>query len=257
MKRIGQAVGLAFLVVVVFGGWAMAAGAPSVQSATAADSASLTSLADLLRAAGWTMYILVGLSMIALSLSFYFTFTIRSEVLFPESLLRQLEVAAADGKVKEMRTLCLNNEAPAAKMMLNALEHLELSRKVDYQLLSGAVEDEGSRQAGVMWSRVQYLLDIGVVAPMVGLLGTVFGMVRSFAGMKTELGSVIPTELAHGVAQALICTAGGLLLAIPAMLLYAVFRTRVQTLVSILEGSCGRVLRRLCYAIENPPQPKK
>jgi biopolymer transport protein ExbB len=77
-------------------------------------------------------------------------------------------------------------------------------------------------------------------------------MVRSFSGMKTELGNVIPTELAHGVSQALVCTAGGLVLAIPAMLLYAVFRSRVLALVSELEGSCGRVLRRLCYALNNP-----
>ena len=79
---------------------------------------------------------------------------------------------------------------------------------------------------------------------------------RSFAGMRTELGSVIPTELAHGVAQALICTAGGLVLAIPSMLLYAMFRSRVLALVSGLESNCGRILRRLCFALNNPPKSK-
>jgi biopolymer transport protein ExbB len=252
MKRIQQAGGAFLLLAAVAGGWACAAEAASAAAALPANGNTLTSVMDLLGAAGWTMYIIIGLSVVAMALTFYFVFTLRTEVLFPEALLRKLEVAAAEGKVKEMRETCLASDAPAAKMLLNALEHFEMENKASYELLSGAVEDEGARQAGAMWSRVQYLLDIGVVAPMVGLLGTVFGMVRSFSGMKTELGNVIPTELAHGVSQALVCTAGGLVLAIPAMLLYAVFRSRVLALVSELEGSCGRVLRRLCYALNNP-----
>ena len=251
MKRIASVCAVVFLVAA----GAVFAASPAA-AAPAADGASLTSFMDLLRAAGLTMYILVALSVVALSLTFYFSFTLRPDALFPELLLRKLEVAAAEGKVKEMRDLCLGSEAPAAKMILNALEQYEMDLKADYELLSGAVEDEGARQSGVMWSRVQYLLDIGVVAPMVGLLGTVFGMIRSFAGMRTELGSVIPTELAHGVAQALICTAGGLVLAIPSMLLYAMFRSRVLALVSGLESNCGRILRRLCFALNNPPKSK-
>ena len=70
-------------------------------------------------------------------------------------------------------------------------------------------------------------------------------MLKSFANLQAEVGSVIPTSLSTGVSQALITTAGGLVVGIAAMILYSVFRGRVNALVSLMESSANRVVRRL------------
>lgn len=209
----------------------------------------LSTLWDLIQAGGWPMYVLIGMSVVTVFLTLYFIATLRASLLQPASFIRTVETHAAAGDVTAMRDACLADGSPAARILLAALEQFELQRKADYQLLSAAMEDEGARQASLLWQRIQYILDVAVVAPMMGLLGTVLGMIKSFSGLQAELGSVIPLSLAQGVAQALVATAGGLAVGIPAMLIYSMFRGRVLSLVTDLESTCGRVLRRLCFAV--------
>jgi biopolymer transport protein ExbB len=85
---------------------------------------------------------------------------------------------------------------------------------------------------------------------MVGLLGTVLGMIVSFGALNAENMSPKPTIIANGVAMALITTAAGLVIAIPAMLGYAYFRGRVNRLISELESKSGRLSRNLSEFIK-------
>jgi biopolymer transport protein ExbB len=133
-----------------------------------------------------------------------------------------------------------------------AVEQVEGSERVDYLIVRDAIEGEGARQASLLWQRIQYLMDVAVIAPMVGLLGTVLGMLQSFAGMEVEMGVVKPLAVAAGVAKALITTVGGLIVGIVAMGLYALFRGRVNSLVGGLENGCGRVFRRLMAKTSRP-----
>jgi biopolymer transport protein ExbB len=226
-------------------------GAASCWAADEARSgARLDTLADVIGAGGWTMYVLVGLSAVGLFLVFFFLLTLRAEVLFPWKLQRRLLEAAHEGDLDALRTLCAEQDCALTRILHAAIEQFALDPRARYEALGGAMEDEGSRQAALLWQRIQYLLDIAVVAPMVGLLGTVLGMLQSFAGLQAELGAVIPTALAAGVAKALITTAAGLLVGIPAMLLYAGFRGRVTGLIAGLEGAAGRILRQLSVTLE-------
>ena len=115
-----------------------------------------------------------------------------------------------------------------------------------YSYLCDAVEDEGVRQAGLLWQRLQYLMDIAVIAPMVGLLGTVWGMMVSFSGLESGVSFVNKADaLANGVAQAMYTTFGGLIVGIFAMSMYDFMRGRLSKLISGMEGACDSVLRRL------------
>ena len=100
-----------------------------------------------------------------------------------------------------------------------------------------AMQSEGQRQASALWQRISYLADIGVVAPMVGLLGTVLGMMHLFMGMRESLaiGGFKPTELAGGIFEAIVTTVAGLIIAIIATGFYAYFRGVVQRMIVNLE----------------------
>ena len=98
---------------------------------------------------------------------------------------------------------------------------------------------EGARQASSLWQRISYLNDIAIIAPMLGLLGTVVGMLDSFLAITyrggTTVGTVNPAALASGVATALITTVGGLIVGIIATIAYAYFRGVVQRIVITME----------------------
>ena len=106
-------------------------------------------------------------------------------------------------------------------------------------LLRETMEGEGGRQATLMQNQTQYLLDIAIIAPMIGLLGTVMGMLRAFNSVALDIARARPLELAGGVSQALITTIAGLIVAIPAMIAYAYFRGRSSRLITELEGAAA------------------
>jgi biopolymer transport protein ExbB len=103
-------------------------------------------------------------------------------------------------------------------------------------------ETEGVRQASSLNHRITYLADVGTIAPMVGLLGTVSGMIHSFGALATDIATSKPMMLAQGVSEALVCTASGLVVGIVAFTGYAYFRGRVQRLTADLEAAATQIL---------------
>ena len=116
---------------------------------------------------------------------------------------------------------------------------------IDPMLLRDVVEGEGARQSESIQGQTQYLMDISVVAPMIGLLGTVFGMMIAFNAVSDQIAVVRPTALIAGVNKAMITTAFGLVVGIPAMMAYAYFRNRSAKLVSLLETASAELFTTL------------
>jgi biopolymer transport protein ExbB len=110
---------------------------------------------------------------------------------------------------------------------------------------------EGIRLASLWNQRISYLADIGSIAPMLGLLGTVLGMITSFTVVANDVVSSRPMLLAGGVAEALITTAAGLLIGIPLMAFYAFFRGRVQGMISDLEAASTVLLAHISVSRSN------
>jgi biopolymer transport protein ExbB len=103
-------------------------------------------------------------------------------------------------------------------------------------------ETEAVRQANMLNGRISYLADVGTIAPMVGLLGTVSGMIKSFSSLATDIATSKPMQLASGVSEALVCTASGLVIGIMAFAFFAYFRGRVGRLTADLESAATQMM---------------
>lgn len=230
-------------------GWVVAVGSVlAAAAAWAADAGAIVgdeqgmSLGELFIAGGPLMYVLAAMSVIALALVIYCFVVLRQDTIVPRGFRREILAKINAGAWGDVRAACTDHPSPLAEIVLAALEHSQSSGKVDPALLKDVIEGEGSRQATDIQGEAQYLLDVAVVAPMVGLLGTVFGMIRAFNVVALDMAKAKPMLLASGVSEALITTAAGLMIGIPAMIFYAYFRNHAAKIVSRLEAAGTELL---------------
>ena len=132
-----------------------------------------------------------------------------------------------------------------ARVVQKMLDFTTKNPHADLQLVREIAETEGTRVAASLNNRVIYLADIGMIAPLLGLLGTVFGIIHSFGALGADIGSARYIALSRGISEALVNTAAGLAIGIPAMMFYAFFRGRAQKLISELEAATTHVLALL------------
>jgi biopolymer transport protein ExbB len=194
---------------------------------------------------GWLMIVLAVMSLITVAFVIYFLAILRIGAVTPRPLHRELVEKLRAGDVKEARKACEYRPSPLAAVTLVAIDYVLNVEDPDGMLLKDVMQGEGSRQSEALEGQTRYLLDIAVIAPMVGLLGTVFGMLRAFSAVALDIAQARPMVLAGGVSQALVTTAFGLIVGIPAMIFYAYFRRRAATLVSQLEAASTDVLTAL------------
>ena len=203
------------------------------------------SMQEIIETGGWIMYILGAMSVFGLAMIIYFLLVLRQGQLIPKKLLQNVQQLLSKGRVDETRALCRKKRSPVSSVILAALDYAQTTDDPEPTLLKEVIEGEGSRQATLIQNQIQYLLDIGVIAPMFGLLGTVWGMLKAFNTVALDLAKAKPMLLAAGVSQALITTVGGLAVAIPAMIFYAYFRGRTSKLLARLETVSAELLTLL------------
>lgn len=194
---------------------------------------------------GWLMFVLAAMSVFALALVLYFLIVLRPAQIAPRLLVRDLLESLREGDLNNARKQCDAKPCPISTISLTAMDYLREVQAPDGVLLKEVIEAEGARQAGSIQGQTQLLLDVAVIAPMVGLLGTVFGMLKAFSGVGYAIESAKPVVLAQGVSQALVTTAFGLLVGIPAMMAFAYFRRRASRQVALLEVASTAVLTAL------------
>ncbi len=211
----------------------------------AAPLAEQMSLGAIVRTGGWIMYLLGFISVAGLALIIYFFITLRQEVIIPSAFTRELGRSLAAGEADRAREACRGDSSPVSAVALAALDYTERAREADPTMIKEIIEGEGSRQAAQIQNQTSYLLDIGVIAPMIGLLGTVLGMLTAFNAVALDIARAKPIVLAAGVSQALVTTAAGLLVGIPAMIFYAYFRGRTGKLIAQLESVSATMLTQL------------
>ncbi len=225
------------------------ASAPAVQAvdtAPAQEAEHALTLRSIFVKGGWVMYGIAALSFVAIALTFFYILSMRAGVLFPKRFILEAQDAAENNDIEALKDLCSENTSPAARIIAASLEAIIPGQPLDYNRLRDAMEDEGARQASTLWQRLQYLMDVAVISPMVGLLGTVWGMMISFGGIENGAEFAKKAEtLASGISQAMNTTFGGLIVGIFAMALYDILRGRLNKLIGAMESSCGSVLRCL------------
>ena len=211
----------------------------------APDLPKTTSMLDAMIHAGPVIIPLFLLSIFSIMLVVVYFLTIRRGAVVSSGYM-----ATADALLRKRDYLGLlavsNRHGEAiARVVQKMLEFTTKNPGADFQQVREIAETEGTRAATSLNNRVLYIADIGTIAPLLGLLGTVIGIVRSFSALGADVGSARYLQLSKGVSEALINTAGGLAIGIPAMIFYAFFRGRAQRLISDLEAAVTHVLALL------------
>ena len=142
--------------------------------------------------------------------------------------------------------VCNRQNESIARVTQKALDFATKNPTASFDEVREVTEAEGSRQSSLLSQRIAYLADIGAIAPMVGLLGTVVGMIDTFGDIgEAQFAAAEHKGLANGVWQALLTTAAGLSIGIPALIFYSIFRGRVQRLISELEAASTHLMALL------------
>jgi len=204
-----------------------------------------TTILEAMIAAGPVMIPLFLLSIFSVMLVIIYFFTIRRGAIVSSGYM-----ATADALLRKRDYLGLlavsNRHAEAiARIVQKMLDFSTKNPGADFEQVREIAETEGTRVAAHLNNRVIYLADIGMIAPLLGLLGTVIGIIRSFGALGADLGTARYMLLSKGISDALINTSAGLAIGIPAMIFYAFFRGRAQRLISELESAGTHVLALL------------
>lgn len=203
-----------------------------------------TSVWEMVRSGGWAMIPLGALSVLTVMLVLVYLFTLRRGAIVSAHFMNTADVLLKKRDYNGLLAISSRHSESIARIVQRTLDFATRNPAAEFSVIREIAETEGATQAASLQNRITYLADIGMLSPMIGLLGTVFGIIRSFGVLasKATAESSRNMLLASGVSEALVATASGLILGITAMAFYALFRGRVQSLISDLEIASTHVL---------------
>lgn len=181
----------------------------------------------LLQAGGVVGWVIVALSIAMVALIVEHLLSIRRGSLMPGGLAEELHQSIAAGKIAEAENVCRNNPSFLGFVVGAGLADAGLG----YNAVEKSMEDASAEQAARLFRKIEYLSVIGTLAPMLGLMGTVWGMIQAF-GEFTQAAVPQPADFAPGISHALVTTLMGLVVAVPALAAYAMFRNRIDEYVA-------------------------
>ena len=196
-------------------------------------AAEPASLLDTFLLAGWVMVPILLLSVAAVYLFVERLMTLRRAKADPDLVMEKIRDYVQDGDIIGARNFCESQYAPITRILKHGLERL--GRPIAE--IQDAVHAAGKYEAFDLEKRVDLLATIAGVAPMLGFLGTVTGMIRAFQQIQNLQGNVNPSVLAGGIWEALLSTAAGLVVGIMAVFFYNFLLTRINRAVHHMERS--------------------
>jgi len=197
-------------------------------------------LLSLFEDGGTMMYPLVLCSLIALGVIMAKAYTLWVAHASSKLVLTETEEAARAGRVDEAIELASSRPGPTAAILVVGLRRIR-TQQVHEGELEQAISTTGAIELGFLERGLVILATIANVAPLMGFLGTVVGMILAFAAIETA-GNVDPTLVAGGIKVALLTTATGLLIAIPVNIGYNFFVTRIDGLILDMEQGAQKIL---------------
>jgi biopolymer transport protein ExbB len=195
---------------------------------------------ELVKAGGWLMLPILLCSVAAMAIIVERFWTLNRERVAPENLVVRVWQWVNEGKLDEEHIKQLRQSSPLGRILAAAL----IKRHRTREIMKESLEDVGHH---VVHELERYLNSLGTIAsvtPLLGLLGTVIGMIKVFAVITTQ-GVGDPGVLANGISEALITTAAGLSVAIPSVMFYRFFRGRVDELVVAMEQEALKLVEAL------------
>lgn len=202
---------------------------------------------EIIKSGGWLMAPLILCSIVVVAIVAERLWTLQNRRVAPEHLAAQVWNWLKGGELDEERLRTLQAGSPLGRILAAGLENRHAKREV----MDEAIEDTGRH---VVHELDRYLISLGTIAtisPLLGLLGTVLGIMRVFAAISTAgLGN--PTALASGISEALITTVAGLVVAIPAYIMHRYLRGKVDDLVDRMERDTVRLMNAVRGAETTP-----
>ncbi len=190
----------------------------------------------------WVVLIPMSVAMMAMSIGLFLL--IRRTRLMPPELREELLELIEQGRYRDALDLAADDPS-----MLGHLVHVGLTEAPNGRDATvHAIEEAMEERTAALFRRIEHLNVLGNVAPMVGLFGTVYGMIRAFHSLVETGGVPDPGRLALGISVALVTTFWGLLVAIPALSVYAVTRNRVDALAP----ECSLVAQDILRPLHRP-----
>ena len=186
---------------------------------------------ELVYSGGAVMVILAILSVAIVAIIIYCFISLREERLVPEKFSQELIGKLRRGDLVQAKELCRDKDNLIAQV---AFAGFEKSQQDPY-LVTEAMEHRSKELAMGQWKVLGYLSDIATIAPLLGLLGTILGMIQAFNVIALQTAIVKPILLAGGVSKAMITTAGGLIVGIPGLAFYSFFRMKLQAILHVAE----------------------
>jgi biopolymer transport protein ExbB len=197
---------------------------------------------EIVQAGGWLMLPIIGCSVVAVAIVLERLWTLQEKRVLPVSVANQVWEWVQQNQLDVNHIQQVHQSSPLGQVLAAGLAYRHAPREV----LKEVVEDAGRHVAHDLEHYLNALGTIAAISPLLGLLGTVSGMIRSFTAITAE-GVGNPTVLAGGISEALITTAAGLTVAIPALIAYRYLRGRVDSLVVKIEKESIRFIEALLH----------
>lgn len=183
------------------------------------------------------MYPILFASVISLAVFMERLWVLRRKVIIPKDLIYQVEELVKRGKIEEAIFLCQGNNSSISRIFLPGLKNVGKG----IWLVKEAIEDKGRREGILLERNIGVLLTIANLSPLLGLLGTVSGMIKTF-NIISDYSAEISFSLAGGIAEALITTAAGLLVAIPTLIIYRFLMEKAQMMIFQMEENSIKLI---------------
>ena len=192
---------------------------------------------DIIKEAGWPIYPLLAASIIAVALIIERLMVLRKSRIIPARLLAEVLTLYQNRQISPDIIAKVEANSPLGRVLAAGLRNDKSSRDV----MKEAIQEAGSFAAHELGRFLNGLGTIATAAPLMGLFGTVVGMIEIFGSQNPTTGSN-PAALAHGISVALYNTGFGILIAVPALIFYRHFRARVEHFVIEMEQAAIKLL---------------
>ncbi len=187
-----------------------------------------SSFLDLVQAGGLIGYVIILLSLVAVALMIEHALTIRQKVMIPPGFGEKVLQHLSQGQFVPALQLCKSDSSVLGQVLYAGMSEYELG----WNAVEKGAEEALTEHAARLYRKIEYLNVIGNIAPMLGLLGTVVGMIYAFQQLAESEGYARAADLAEGIYLALVTTVQGLVVAIPSLAAYSVFSNRIAFLVA-------------------------
>lgn len=200
---------------------------------------------SIIQAAGWPIWPLIACSIIALALILERFVSLKTSKVAPPKLLDEALAVSRNGVPSADVVRQLEQNSALGEVLASGMRTLTNSPRCSEEELRASMESVGRRVAHRLERYLPAIATIASAAPLLGLLGTVIGMIEIFGSQGSGAGGSNPAQLAQGISMALYNTAFGLIVAIPALIFWRYFRLRVDEYLLTLELGADRMARHL------------